>query len=271
MACTNRLWFLLSLLSGKIGGSAVGPRSEKHWSTNRKEKMDKTKITLFAGAAVVIAAGLVLAIRMNTPASTTEGRGAIGVLPSTSRAADPFTHVASIPATVDPSTIRFEKLKMVDLASKTETTTAADCKERQFREPDGSNCESLKVLERVKAVQVDYSYIGPQLATGEGDTSPSRQTFSVYYRPDELPGNGSVAKLNREQAGSLFDVNTSRPVVQQRVIDKQNSHFCEGNYVDGNWVQTDSKCQQQVQYTMRSVPSESWAVVVDLRHPASTR
>jgi hypothetical protein len=233
--------------------------------------MDKTKMTLFAGAAVVIAGGLVLAIRMNTPASTTEGRGAIGAMPTANREVDPFTHVASIPATVDPSTIRFEKLKMVDLASKIQTTTVADCKERQFRDPDGSNCESIKVLERVKAVQADYSYIGPQLATGEGETSPSRQSFSVYFRPDELPVNGSVAKLNREQGESLFQVSTSRPMVQQRVIDKQNSHFCEGNYVDGNWVKTDSKCQENVQYTMRSVPSESWAVAVDLRHPTGGR
>src|SRR5215472_5366035 len=120
--------------------------------------MNATKITLFLGAAVVIAGGLVVAVRKNQPESTADTRGAIGVVPqpSTSRELDPFTHVASIPATVDPSTIRFEKVKMVDLASRTETTKAADCNERQFRDPDGSNCESLKVLERVKAVEADY-------------------------------------------------------------------------------------------------------------------
>src|SRR6516162_4640592 len=111
--------------------------------------MNKTKIALFAVVAAIIAGGLVLAIRMNAPASTAEGRGTIAVpiQPSHDRELDPFTHVASVPATVDPSTIRFEKLKMVDLASKTQTTTDPDCTHRQFRDPDGSKCETLKVLE----------------------------------------------------------------------------------------------------------------------------
>jgi hypothetical protein len=231
--------------------------------------MSKTKIALFAVVAVIVAGGLAVAIRMNAPSSTAEGRGtiAIPVEPSHDRALDPFTHVASIPATVDPSTIRFEKLKMVDLASRTETTKVADCNDRQFRDPDGSNCDQVKVLERVKAVEADYSYIGPQTSTGEGETGPSRQTFTVYFRPEELPVSATATKLKREQAESLFQVSTSRPMVQERVIDKQNSHFCDGNYVDGNWVQTDSKCRDQVQYANRTVPSTSWAVEVDLRHP----
>ena len=231
--------------------------------------MNQTKITLLAGAAVVIAGGLVLAIRMNAPASTADTRGAIGMLPSTTQESNPFNHVASIPATVDPSTIRFERLKLVDLASKTQTTTDVQgCKERQFREPDGSNCETVKVLEHVKAIEADYSFIGPQLSTGEGEISPSRQSFSVYFRPEELPSSKPVEKLNREQAESLFHLSTSRPMVQQKVIDQQKSHFCEGNYVDGSWMQKDSKCQEQVQYTTATVPSTYWAVAVELRHPA---
>jgi hypothetical protein len=231
--------------------------------------MNTTKITLFAGVAAVVAGGLVLAIRMNTPASTTDARGAIGVLPPVNQQElNPFTHVAAIPASVDPKTIRFEKLKMVQLANKTEVTSdPQDCKDRQFREPGGSSCETVKVLERVTAVEADYSFIGPQLNSGEGDSGPSRQTFSVYFRPDELPVSGPVEKLNREQAGSLFDVSTARPMVQQRVIDNQKSHFCEGNYVDGSWVQADRSCKDQVQYTTRTVPSTSWAVEVSLRHP----
>lgn len=228
--------------------------------------MNKTKITLLAGAAVVIAGGLVLAIKMNAPASTADTRGAM--MPSTTRELNPFNHVASIPATVDTSTIRFEKLKLVDLASKTQTTTDVQgCKERQFRDPDGSNCESMKVLEHVKAVEADYSYIGPQLSTGEGEISPSRQRFSVYFRPEELPMSKPLDKLNPEQAESLFQVSTSRPMIQQKVIDQEKSHFCEGNYIDGNWTQKDPKCQEQVLYTTATVPSTYWAVAVELRHP----
>jgi hypothetical protein len=182
---------------------------------------------------------------------------------------DPFTHRAFIPATVDTSTIRLEKVKMVDLASKTENTMAPGCKEKQFRDPDGSNCEVVKVLEHVKAVEADYSFIGPQLGTGEGDTRPNRQTLAVYFRPEEVPVSGEVAKLNRE---SLFQVSTSRPIIQQRVVDEQNSRLCKGNYVDGNWVQADPNCKEQVQYTNRTVPATYWVVEVDVRHPmASSR
>ena len=39
--------------------------------------MTTTKIALFAGAAVVVAGGLVLAIRMNPSTSTNDGHGTI--------------------------------------------------------------------------------------------------------------------------------------------------------------------------------------------------
>jgi len=231
--------------------------------------MNSTKITLLAGSAVVIAAGLVFAIKMNTPASTSDARGAVGVLPNPSRELNPFNHVASIPATADPKTIRLEKLKMVDLASKTETTTdPQNCKERQFREPDGQPCEAVKVLDRVRAIEANYSFIGPQVTTGEGEIIPaSRKTFSVYFRPEELPV--AVDKLNREQAESLFAVSTSRPMVAEKVIDKAHSHFCEGNYVDGNWTKKDANCQDQVQYMNQTVASPNLLVQVEVRRPVS--
>ena len=232
--------------------------------------MNTTKIALFAGAALLFAGGLVMVTKMNTPSSTADSRGAIGVPgpASTERALDPFTHVASIPATVDPGTIRLEKLKSVDLASKTETTTRPDCNDRQFRDPDGTSCDMVKVLEKVKAVEADFSYIGPQAGTSDVQTGPVRQTFTVYFHPEEVPATALDSKLKREQMASLFQISTSRPMVQERAIDKQNSHFCEGNYVDGNWVPADSKCKDQVQYTTTAVPASYWAVAVDLAHPA---
>ena len=235
--------------------------------------MNTTKITLLAGAAVVIAGGLYFAMRVNTPASTADVRGTIGVMPSPTRELNPFNNVASIPATVDPSTIRFEKLKMVSLASKTQViTNAQDCKERQFRDADGSGCETVKVLERVKAVEANYSYIGPQWSTAEGEIiAPTRQTFAVYFHPEELPATKPADKLNREQGESLFAISTSRPMVQEKVVDRQHSRYCQGNYVDGNWIQKDSGCKDQVQYETLTVPSEYWAVNVEVRHPASTK
>jgi hypothetical protein len=240
--------------------------------------MTTTKIALFAGAAVVIAGGLVLALRMNPVTSTNDGHGAIAAPVAVAPAQqagqvdqlNPFIHAASIPAMVDPSTIRFEKLRMVELASKTKTTSdAQDCKDKQFRDPDGSNCQSVKVEERVKAIEATYSYNGPVLSAGE--SVPGRETFAVYFRPEEIDADGPVGKLKRDQAASFFQMSTYRPMVQQKVIDKAHSHFCEGSYVDGSWVHTDPQCQDQVQYADQTVPSPYLTVQVDLRNPVSTK
>jgi hypothetical protein len=228
--------------------------------------MTTTKIALFAGAAVVIAGGLILAIRMN-PSTSSDGHGTIAAPVKPSDQLNPFTHIASIPASVDPSTIRFEKLRTVDLASKTKTWTDPNCKDKQFRDPDGSHCMTTTVEERVQAIEATYSYNGTVMAAGE--SAPGRDTFFVYFRPQEVGVDGPADKLKRDQAASLFQVSTSRGTMDQKVIDKQNSHFCEGNYVDGNWVRKDPKCQDQVQYTSQTVPSPYLTVQVDLQHPAT--
>jgi hypothetical protein len=238
--------------------------------------MNATKIALFAGAAVVVVGGLMLAIRMNPTTSTKNGQGTIGApvetVPANAQVGelDPFTHVASIPAGVDPSTIRFEKLRMVELASKTKTTIDPQrCKELQFRDHDASNCQTTKVEERVKALEAKYSYSGVEIASGE--SVPGRDTFSVYFRPQEVSIDGPADKLKRDQAAAMFRFNTYRPMVEQKVIDKQNSHFCEGSYIDGNWVRTDPKCQDQVQYVTKTVPSPYMTVQVDASTPIASR
>jgi hypothetical protein len=235
--------------------------------------MTTTKIALFAGAAVIVAGGLGLIIKMNPSTSTNDGHGTIAAPVKQAGQTDqinPYTQVASIPATVDPSSIRFEKLRVVELASKTKTTTdSQDCKDRQFRDPDGSNCQSTTVVERVKAVAATYSFDGPALSTGEAN--PGRDTFSVYFRPEEVVVDGPVQKLNRDQAASYFQMNTYRTMVEQKVIDKEHSTFCEGHYVDGSWVHKDPKCQDQVQYTSQTVPSPYLTVQVALRQPVATK
>lgn len=232
--------------------------------------MNKTKILLFVGAAVVVAIGLVFAIRTNTSTSTKDVQGAIATR-STQTAineVNPFTNVASIPAIVDPATVRFERVKMVDLASKIKTTTDPEaCKDKQFRDPDGSTCPTVAVLERVKAVEAQYSYNGPALSAGEA--VPGRTQFSVYFRPEELAAAGPINKLKREQAESLFEVRTSRPMVEEKVIDKAHSQFCAGSYVDGNWMQKDSNCKDQVQYITQTVASPNLMIQVDVRRPTS--
>jgi hypothetical protein len=226
--------------------------------------MTSTKIALFAGVAVLVAAALVFTMRTNNSASTTDGQGVIGN--RTTAEINPFDHVASVPATVDPATIRFEKLAEVELASKTQTDSQ-DCKDKQFRDPDGSNCGSVKVIERVKALEAVYSYVGPELSAGE--SIPGRQTFSVYFRPEEVGVDGPAAKLKRDQAAALFQVNTFRPVMEQKIVDKQKSRFCEGNYVDGNWIQKDANCHDQVQYVSQTAPTANWTVQIDVKHPVT--
>jgi hypothetical protein len=231
--------------------------------------MSTTKITVFAGVAVLIAAGLVLAIRTNRSASTRDGAGTLAV-PRQSQAQlnelNPFTHVASIPASVDPSSIRFEKLRTVELASRTKTTVDPQrCKELQSRDPDGSTCQTTAVLERVKAIEALYSFSGVEL--GAGESVPGRSSFSVYFKPQEVAADGPVDKLKRDQAASMFLVTTYRPLVEEKVVDKEHSHYCDGNYLDGNWVKTDSNCQDQVQFITQTVPSPNLAVQVDVRQP----
>ncbi|HEY1497522.1 MAG TPA: hypothetical protein VGF49_23350 [Candidatus Solibacter sp.] len=234
--------------------------------------MKTTKIALFAGAAVVFGCGLIMGIKINPATSTTDGAGAMAALvkpvsPQVDEV-NPFTHLASVPVGVDPSTIRFEKLKNVELASKTKTTTDPQrCKELQFRDADGSGCRTVTVLERVKALEVQYSVIGLDLGTGE--SLPGRQMFSVYFRPEEVVADGPVEKLKRDQAAGMFQVNTYHPMVEQKVIDKEHSHFCAGNYVDGNWVHADPNCKDQVQLISQAVSSPYLAVQVDLRNPAT--
>ena len=230
--------------------------------------MNKNTI-LIAGAAAIIGFGLgyVLKTNSSTPASG-EVQGTIAKPVAQVDQLNPFTNVAAIPATVDPATIRFEKLRPVQLASKTKTTTDSEaCKQGQFREGDPT-CQKVTVLEKVQAIEARYSYAGPAMASGE--TVLGRDQFSVYFRPEDLGAVGPIEKLNREQAGSLFDISTSRPTVQQKLVDKEHSHYCDGNYVDGNWVRKDASCQDQIQYINQMVPSTNLVVQVDVRRPAVT-
>lgn len=233
--------------------------------------MNATKIALFAGAAVIVAGGLFVALRMNPSASNQQGQGAIGapVQPSNqARELSPYTNVVSIPASVDPSTIRFEKLALVDLASRTKTTTDLQrCKELQFKDPDGSGCQTTQVEERVKAVEARYSYNGPEITSGE--SVPGRDSFSVYFKPEEVAVDGPVTKLKRDQAAAMFQVTTYRPTVEQKVVDKQHSQYCGGNYVDGSWVKSDANCQDKLTFTTQTVPSASLMVQVDVRQPST--
>lgn len=263
MSDANRGPFLLSGMTKQTNASS----QKRTRSKTRSITLNTNKILLFAGAAAVVAIGLIYALRTNSSPATGEVQGTMGKPVGQVDQLNPFNNVAAIPATVDPSTIRFEKLRTVDLASKTQTTAYPElCKDRQFRESD-SACQTVKVLEKVQAIEARYSYAGPAMSAGE--SVPGRDSFSVYFHPEDLASAGPVEKLNREQAESLFDVSTTRPTVQKRVVDKDHSKYCDGNYVDGNWVRKDANCKDDVQYISQSAPSTNLLVQVDVHHTAA--
>src|ERR1700739_379074 len=99
----------------------------------------------------------------------------------------PFTHSVSIPATSDPATIKFEKVKVTKIFTKRKSTmNVGYCEELKFREPGGSMyCSHSQSESPASAYEVTYSYSGEPMAPDE--YGRRYFTFQVYFRPEELP------------------------------------------------------------------------------------
>jgi len=171
----------------------------------------------------------------------------------------PFTNTAAIPAGADTSSIRFESAKAVEVATRRSfTTDGGYCEEGGYREPGGSAfCPSSRDESPMPAYRITYSYTGPAMASDEyGNT---RFTFSVYVPPDQLNPTASQEitshKFGRTDAADFFRLSASRGSVEQVAIDEANSTFCAGNYIDGEWSQTDPSCQDKVAYKTVTAPS----------------
>jgi len=206
--------------------------------------------------------------RLSTPMAAVLLTG--GLLFPSLRAAEnlhPFTHLATIPAGADLSTIRFEKVRLVQLPSRIKyTSDEGYCKELAFRDPGGSMaCPSARTEAPVSAYEVTYSFTGQPL--GSDETGGRNFTLSVYFRPNELPPDVQKAlserKLSRSDAAAYFAVSTSREPAKRVVIDDRQSHFCAGNYVDGAWAHTDAGCLDTINYTSVTAPSDYITVKVD--------
>jgi hypothetical protein len=93
----------------------------------------------------------------------------------------------------------------------------------------------------------------------------------VYFRPDELDAAvrqaASARKQDRADTSGYFAVSTYREPVQRVVMDKSRSTFCEGSYVDGNWVHRDVNCVDNVSYKTISALSDYITVRVDPTPP----
>ena len=184
----------------------------------------------------------------------------------------PFTHTAFIPADSDPASIKFEKVKATKVFTEWKSTIDPGyCYDLQFRDPGGSMyCPYVQQQSPALAYEVTYSFTGQPLASDEYGNR--NFTFQVYFRPEELPQvlrtAISAGKVKRAELATYFNVATSRMPIREAVIDEANSSFCDGNYVDGNWVQKDPKCQDKVSLKVVTIPSDYITVRVE---PASPR
>jgi hypothetical protein len=184
----------------------------------------------------------------------------------------PFTHFASIPADSELASIKFEKVKATKVFTKRKSTMYPRyCHDLQFTDPGGSMyCPHVQEESPALAYKVTYSFTGQPLASDEYGNR--NFTFQVYFRPEELPQalrtSLSVGKVQRAELATYFSVTTSRLPIRAVVIDEANSSFCDGNYMDGNWIHNDPKCQDRVTFKTVTVPSDYITVQVE---PVSPR
>jgi hypothetical protein len=182
----------------------------------------------------------------------------------------PFTSIAYVPVGSDVSSIRFESVKAIKVATRrTSTANQRYCGEG-YQEPGGSMyCPYVEDGSPAPAYRITYSYSGPPMASDEyGNT---HFTFSVSVRPEDLnPAlrqTISTRKISRATAAEAFKASTSRGLVPRIVIDDRNSALCDGNYSDGLWIHADRNCEDKVTYKTVSVPSDYIAVKVDPASP----
>jgi hypothetical protein len=62
---------------------------------------------------------------------------------------------------------------------------------------------------------------------------------------------------------TYFNVAASRTPVRAAVIDEANSSFCDGTYMDGNWVQKNPNYKDKVSFKTVTKPSDDITVRVD--------
>ena len=188
-------------------------------------------------------------------------------------ALDPFTHVADIPEGSDLSSIRFEGVKMVKVATESKSTTdLRSCEEAANVDPGGSmDCPHTQLQSPSPAYQVTYSYQGRPM--GSDEYGSGYFAFSVYFRPDELSpavwNELCEHKMAKADAAGFFELTTYRVSVRQVVIDEAASTFCDGDFVDGSWTHTDSKCEDRINSKTITAPSTYITVKVDPAAPTS--
>ena len=146
---------------------------------------------------------------------------------------NPSAHIVNLPPGSDPASIRFEKAKV-----------------------KGKGDPSFELT---------YSYDGQPLASDEH--ADRHFTFQVYFRSDELTPEVrnalSTGKMNRAEKAAYFKVTARQEPAKRNVIDRAQSKFCDGRYVDGSWIHTDPSCLDDVVYQTVTVPSDYITILVE--------
>jgi hypothetical protein len=122
-----------------------------------------------------------------------EARHATPALPQTAiRDLRPFTHAALIPVGADLSSIRFQGVKVVTIATK--SRTAADqrhCDEVALRDPGGSlYCPFVQPEAFTRAYQVTYSFDGEPLTSDTGIL----HSVCIFARKNSILKNGPCSQ-----------------------------------------------------------------------------
>jgi hypothetical protein len=170
-----------------------------------------------------------------------------------------FDHGAQIPADADLASIKLRGVKLVSVPTKLEWNyDPSYCSELAFRDPGGSMyCPRIKFKGQERAYELTYSYTAQPMASDE--YGGKYFTFSVYFRPEELtlPLREALAgsRSAQKDAAGLFDITTFSTPERRSAIDQENSRFCEGNFADGAWIQTDARCRDEVKHKTVTVAS----------------
>ena len=181
----------------------------------------------------------------------------------------PFNHIASIAATSNPQTIKFERVKFTKVFTRVKSTSDRGyCKLLQFRDPGGSmDCPSTRYEVPAAAYEVTYSYIGQPLASDEYSNCYSRFQFQVYFHPGELTPTVrnaiAAGKTNRPELASYFKLTTARLPARFTVIDWSNSSFCSGDHLPGMWTRHDRNCLDHVTFKTVIRPSDYITIRVE--------
>jgi hypothetical protein len=178
----------------------------------------------------------------------------------------PFTNIAYIPVDADLSSLRFESVREVKVATTRSSTADKRYCEEGYQEPGGSMyCPHTLDGSWMPAYRVTYSFRASAMASDEyGGTY---FTFSVNMRPEDLtPATReaiSARKISRKTASEYFELSTSRGLVQGIMVDEASSIRCDGKHIDGNWTQSNPNCEDRVVYKKVTVPSDHITVKVD--------